>query len=149
MTNRKTYKELSRLKTFDERFAYLRLNGLVCEERFGYDRYLNQGLYSSKEWASVRQRVIIRDNGCDLGIDEYPLYSRIYVHHINPITLEDLENESGLLFDMDNLICTSFDTHQAIHYGKESILQKNPVERFSGDTFPWKRIGEEVRVGDK
>ena len=131
---------MARLQTFDERFRYLKLVGAVGEDKFGFDRYLNQSFYSSKEWKRVREQVILRDNGCDLGIEGYPLYSRIYIHHINPIQIEDFDRNPDILLDLDNLVCTSFDTHQAIHFGSEELLPKLQVARFSGDTCPWKHI---------
>ena len=136
---KRSYKELSRLNTFQERFDYLKLRGSVGKDTFGFDRYLNQALYSSTEWKRFRRSVILRDNGCDLGDPERPIYGdRIVIHHINPLTIEDLENRSDALFDMDNVICVSNQTHQAIHYGDEELLPKDPVERRPGDTCPWK-----------
>jgi hypothetical protein len=136
---KRSYKELSRLKTFEERFNYLKLHGNVGVDTFGFDRYLNQALYSSAEWKKFRRAVIIRDNGCDLGDPDRPIYNdKIIIHHINPLTVEDLVNRSEALFDMDNVISASCLTHQAIHYGDESILPKDPVARHPGDTCPWK-----------
>lgn len=138
-----------RLKTFEERYEYLKLNGRVGEETFGYDRYVNQVLYSkSPEWKRVRRDVIIRDNGCDLGIEDriisplegikLPRTSNVYIHHINPITKEDIINRSPLIFDLENLICCSFDTHQAIHYGDKNLLTFQPIIRVPNDTCPWR-----------
>lgn len=136
---KRSYKELSRLKTFKERYEYLRLQGSVGKETFGFDRYLNQDLYSSTEWKRFRKNVIIRDNGCDLGDPEHPIQGdRIIIHHINPLTVEDLENRSEMIFDMNNVVCVSYNTHQAIHYGDESLLPQDPVERRPGDHIPWK-----------
>lgn len=133
-----SYSELITLPTFEERYRYLRKSGIVGEETFGSHRYLNQILYKSPEWRSVRNRVIIRDNGCDLGMEGYEIRDRVYIHHINPITEEDILDRRPALFDMENLICVSFNTHQAIHYGDESLL---PIisfnERTPGDTKLW------------
>lgn len=139
---RRSYKELSRLKSFEDRFAYLRLHGKVGSDTFGFDRYLNQALYSSTEWKRFRRQVIIRDNGCDLGDPGRPIKAeRVIIHHINPLTVKDLEERSPALFDMNNVICVSNQTHQAIHYGDENLLPKDPVERRPGDTCPWKQEG--------
>lgn len=138
--NFRSYFELSKLKTFEERFEYLRLNGRVAEETFASHRWINQALYRSAEWKHVRNKVILRDSSCDLGVEDYPLYSHIIIHHINPLTLADIENGSSLLFDMDNLICVSEETHNAIHYGSSDTLiyKKVPVERFPNDMSPWR-----------
>ena len=155
MTTR-TYSDLILLPTFLERYRYLRLGGNVGLETFGHNRYLNQILYTSDRWRSFRDKIIIRDNGCDLGLDGYEIrgkilihhmnpirqqdiYDRILVHHINPITVEDVLNENPKVFDPDNVICTSHNTHQAIHYGDENLLIIEPAERFRNDTCPWKR----------
>lgn len=135
----KTYSELSRLKTFEERYQYLRLNGSVGRETFGFDRYLNQVLYRSKKWKSIRNRVIIRDNGCDLGIEGREINGRILIHHMNPISLDDIVNESDLLLDPEYLICTVHSTHNAIHYGDENLLILDPIVRSKNDTCPWKK----------
>ena len=132
------YKELIRLKTFEERFEYLRLGGIVGEATFGFDRWLNQQLYSSSEWNKVRNKIIIRDNGCDLGIKGYNLRDRIIVHHMNPLAIEDVTSVSPDIFNEEYLICCSQRTHNAIHYGDASLLPKAPVERRPGDTCPWK-----------
>lgn len=136
----RSYKELSKLKTFRERFEYLRLNGSVCNETFGRDRYLNQVLYNSYQWRKIiRPRVILRDNGCDLGCDGHDILPPcpIYIHHINPITIDDIENDDPIVFALDNLICVSFDTHQAIHYGIEPVSAYDYVERSPNDMAPW------------
>lgn len=134
----KTYSELIKLKTFDERFDYLKLNGKVGEETFGYRRFLNQFLYQhNSTWKSIRQKVIIRDNGNDLAFADRMICDRIIVHHINPIMEEDLINNSSMVFDLDNLICTSFRTHNAIHYGDKSLLIGDFVPRSKHDTAPW------------
>ena len=133
-----SYSELITLPTFEERYRYLRKSGIVGEETFGSHRHLNQILYRSPEWRQVRNNVIVRDNGCDLGMEGYEIRDRVYIHHINPITSDDILNRTPALFDMDNLICVSFNTHQAIHYGDESLL---PIisftERTPGDTKLW------------
>lgn len=134
----RTYKELSRLKTFEDRFQYLQLNGSVGKETFGFDRYINQRFYRSAEWKSVRDSVIVRDNGCDLGITGYEINERIIIHHINPIRLEDISDYSEYLLNPDYLITTTLNTHNAIHYGDKSLLILNPIERRSNDTCPWK-----------
>lgn len=137
--NIKTYTELSRLSTFEERFRYLQLNGVVGQDTFGWARVINQWLYQrSQKWKKVRDEVIIRDNGCDLGILGREIYDRIIVHHMNPLTLEDLENESPFVFDPEYLISTTHNTHNAIHYGDERLLMKDPIIRTKNDTCPWK-----------
>lgn len=143
MTKIKTYSELITLPTFEERFRYLRLDGRVGKETFGFDRYLNQRFYRSDEWKAIRDFVIIRDSGggdyCrDLGMDGYDIHGRILVHHMNPITKEDILQRSDLLLNPDFLICTIKNTHDAIHYGDESLLLTAPVERRKNDTCPWK-----------
>lgn len=135
----KTYTELSRLPTFEERYRYLRITGRVGEETFGFDRYLNQVFYRSRKWKQVRDQVIVRDNGCDLGVEGYEIHGRIIIHHMNPITLKDIEHESEFLLDPEFLICTVHNTHNAIHYGDESLLITAPIERAKNDTCPWKR----------
>lgn len=138
MTIMRNYSELSKIPTFKERFLYLKLDGKVGEETFGYDRNLNQIFYRSQEWKSVRRKVIIRDLGCDLGITDRPLNSRIYIHHMNPITLKDINNRNLDILNPEFLICCSYDTHQAIHYGSEYLLLADPVERKPFDTCPWR-----------
>ncbi len=135
----KGYSELSALKTFKERFDYLKLDGVIGHSTFGSHRYLNQALYTSPEWKKVRNKVIIRDNGCDLGIAGREISGKIYIHHIIPISPEDVVNRSPLLFSLDNLICTSQMTHEAIHYGDESLLFCGLVERKPNDTSPWRK----------
>lgn len=133
-----SYSELITFPTFQERYRYLKQAGIVGEETFGGHRYLNQAYYTSAEWRSVRNKVIIRDNGCDLGMEGFEINDRVYIHHINPITEEDILDRSPALFDMENLICVSFNTHQAIHYGDESMLPINYFsERSPGDTKLW------------
>lgn len=134
----KTYSELIKLKTFEERYKYLKLGGIVGKETFGFDRYLNQTFYKTDEWLSIRDHVIVRDNGCDLGIEGREIHSRILVHHMNPITKEDILSRSEYLLNPEYLICTIKSTHDAIHYGDESLLITMPVERRKNDTCPWK-----------
>lgn len=139
MTTIRTYSELSKLNTFIDRYRYLRLDGTVGYETFGFDRYLNQIFYQrSSKWIAARDYVIIRDNGCDLGVDGYEIHGRILVHHMNPITIEDIEKESDFLLDPEFLITTVHNTHNAIHYGNEDLLIQGPIERTKNDTCPWK-----------
>lgn len=134
----KTYRELSRINDFYERFEYLKLRGAVGESTFGWHRYINQMLYRSKRWKSTRDKVIIRDEGCDLGIPGFEIYDKILIHHMNPITIEDVEEDLDCVYDLDGLICVSFNTHNAIHFGDRGLLPKLPIERRPGDTCPWK-----------
>ena len=135
----RSYREPKNLKTYQERYEYLRLKGSVGKETFGFDRIFNQQFYRSPEWLRVRDEVIIRDNGCDLGVTGYEIYGqRILVHHMNPITLEDIETGSELLFNPDYLITTVHSTHNAIHYGDANLLIKDPIERKRNDTCPWR-----------
>jgi len=136
----RSYRELRRLQTFEERFEYLKLGGLVGQETFGFERYLNQVFYRSREWKKARNDAIIRDEGCDLGILDREIQGRIIVHHINPITIEDIELGRPCIFDLNNLICTSHNTSNAIHYGDASLLPRLPKERRKGDTLLWERI---------
>lgn len=131
-----SYSELISFKTFEKRFDYLKLSGCVGESTFGSHRYLNQALYHSKEWLRLKDEIIIRDDGCDLGVDGFQIMDRIYIHHLNPITIDDVLNRSRKVMDPDNLICVSFNTHQAIHYGDKSLLNLL-VERKPGDTKLW------------
>ena len=137
MTDR-TYSELIQIPTFLERFRYLKLGGRVGEETFGYDRYLNQGFYHSSEWRQIRDYIITRDLGRDLGVDGYDIHGKIYIHHMNPIIVKDIIHASDYLTDPEYLICTTQNTHNAIHYGDESLLVSEPVERTPFDTCPWK-----------
>lgn len=139
MTMIRTYSELSRLKTFKERYEYLRLDGVVGENTFGFDRYLNQAFYKSKEWKDVRRFVIIRDNGCDLGVEGYEIYTNIIIHHMNPIRQDDILSRTDLLMNPEYLITTMLSTHNAIHYGTEELLAAAPISRSKNDTCPWKR----------
>lgn len=133
----RTYSDLISFPTFKERYDYLRLSGKVGEDTFGWERYLNQTFYRSNEWKRIRDEVIIRDNGCDLGVDGYEIQGKIYVHHINPIGARDIADISEFLCNPEYLISTSFDTHQAIHFGDETLLVMDPVERVPGDTKLW------------
>lgn len=135
----RTYSELILLPTFQERYEYLKIKGRVGEETFGSDRYLNQLFYKDQEWLSVRDEVIIRDGGCDLGIEGRELDSYIIVHHMNPITKEDILNRTEILLDPEYLICVSKRTHDAIHYGDSGLLIPDPIIRTKNDTCPWKK----------
>lgn len=135
----RTYSELITIPTFEERFEYLRLDGRVGEETFGFDRYLNQVFYKSKEWLRIRDRVITRDNGCDLGMEGHEIYGKILVHHMNPISKEDILRRSDWLLNPEYLISTIKNTHDAIHYGDASLLITAPIERKPNDTCPWRR----------
>ena len=138
MMNIRTYSELIKLPTFEERYAYLRLGGRVGEATFGFDRYLNQMFYKSDEWLSIRDKVIVRDNGCDLGIEGREIESSILIHHMNPISKKDILERSAFLLNPEYLICTIKNTHDAIHYGDENLLIKDPIERRKNDTCPWR-----------
>ena len=135
----KTYSELIQLPTFEERFQYLKLSGAVGKETFGFDRYLNQNFYRSAAWKRVRDQVIVRDNGCDLGIDDRIIYGKILIHHMNPINDRDILDLTDILLNPEYLICVSHLTHNAIHYSDESLLPSEPIVRFKNDTCPWKR----------
>ena len=134
----RTYSELIRLPTFEERFRYLQLSGSVGKETFGFDRYINQNFYRSAAWKRVRDQVIIRDNGCDLGIEDRIIYGKILIHHMNSISDKDILNLTDILLNPEYLICVTHDTHNAIHYGDENLLIKEPIVRFKNDTCPWK-----------
>ena len=136
---RKCYTELNKLTTFNERFNYLKLDGIVGEETFGYDRILNQLLYKSKKWRKVRDEVLIRDNGGDLGLEDYPINGRAIIHHMNPITVEDVLNDKPEIFDPEYLITVSNSTHNAIHFSNENNLQRDPIERTQNDTCLWRK----------
>lgn len=139
LRNIRTYSELIRLKTFEERFEYLKIGGTIGIETFGHDRYLNQKFYTSYEWRQFRKQIILRDNGCDLGIDGLDIYGPIFIHHINPINIEDLlENKIEFLLNPEYAISCSDLTHKAIHYSNVNILPKGPIERTKFDTCPWK-----------
>ena len=134
----RTYSELSKFTTFREKFNYLKLEGIVGEETFGFDRYLNQIFYKTSAWKRIRDFVIVRDNGCDLGVNDYTIYGKIIIHHMNPISVIDIKSQSEYLINPEYLICTSLSTHNAIHYGDESLLYEIPTERIKNDTCPWK-----------
>lgn len=135
----RTYSDLIKIPTFEERYKYLRIGGRVGEETFGFDRYLNQEFYKSDEWLSVRDYVIVRDKGCDLAIEDREIIGRIIIHHMNPITKEDILRRTKYLLDPEYLICTIKNTHDAIHYGDENLLVTVPIERSKNDTCPWKK----------
>ena len=138
--NIRTYSELITLPKFEERYEYLKLNGVVGEETFGFNRYLNQEFYQrDKEWLRIRDYVIIRDQGCDLGIEGREIRGKIIVHHMNPITKDDLLKRTEFLLNPEYLICTLKSTHDAIHYGDENLLMKGPIERKANDTCPWRK----------
>ena len=139
MTTIRTYQELVKLKTFKERFNYLKLGGKVGEETFGFDRYLNQKFYKSAEWKRIRDQVILRDNACDLGMVDREINSRIIIHHMNPLTKYDVINQTEFLLNPDYMICVTKRTHDAIHYGDENILFGEFIERSKNDTCPWRR----------
>lgn len=134
----KSYKELSRIDSFEDRYAYLRIGGSVGSVTFGADRYLNQVLYHSYRWKKVRDHVIFRDNACDLGVEGYEIFDKIIIHHMNPLTIEDIEEMKDCIFDPEFLICVSNNTHNAIHYGDANLLRTLPKDRFRNDTCPWK-----------
>ena len=134
----RTYSELITLPTFEERFEYLKLAGKVGAETFGFDRVFNQQFYTSLEWKRIRDHIIVRDNGCDLGIADRIIYGKIFIHHINPILLRDIRDRTEILLNPEYLICTSFPTHNAIHYGDENLLVRAPIERTRNDTCPWR-----------
>ena len=136
MRSRRCYSELKTLKTFQERYEYLKIGGTIGIQTFGNNRYINQDFYHSDEWRRFRRKVIIRDNGCDLGIEGMDLLSRIHIHHIIPMTLDDIINRNPLIFDLDNAICASESTHRAIHYAKDDLVFL-PIERKPGDTKLW------------
>ena len=134
-----TYSEMIQLPTFEERFEYLRLFGQVGKDTFGFDRYFNQRFYRSKEWRDLRHHIFVRDNGCDLGIEGRDIYGRFLVHHMNPIDIDDIDEASDFLFNPNYLITVTHQTHNAIHYGDQSLLAKDPIERRPGDTCPWRK----------
>ena len=139
ITKNRSYSELVTLPTYEERYEYLKLSGRVGADTFGYDRYLNQQLYQhNQRWKKARDKVIIRDNGCDLGVEGREIYDKIIVHHMNPITMDDIVNDRDWIYDPEYLICTTHNTHNAIHYGDEKRLVLAPKERTPNDTCPWK-----------
>lgn len=133
----RSYEALIKIPTFEERFEYLKLSSKIGEATFGYERYLNQAFYGSPEWKAFRRQVIIRDNGCDLACKDHDIVGKVIIHHINPITPEEIESASPLLMDLDNVVCVSYDTHQAIHYGDASLLPKDYIPRAPNDMCPW------------
>lgn len=133
------YSELIRIPTFEERYEYLKLSGNVGVDTFGFDRYMNQQFYKSKEWKDLRNYVIARDNGCDLGFEGMEIFGRILIHHMNPISQDDIKHSSDYLLNPEYLICVSHNTHNAIHYGSSDLLPKNPIERRKNDTCPWRK----------
>jgi len=136
----RTYSELKDIPTFEERYKYLKLSGTVGLDTFGFDRYLNQAFYKSPEYRKIRQEVILRDNGCDLGLDGYEIFGKILVHHMNPITKRDILDRSDYALNPEYLICVSHNTHNAIHYGDESLLQLDiPIVRKPNDQAPWRK----------
>lgn len=135
----RTYSELSQLSSFEERFRYLQLNGMVGKDTFGFDRFINQDFYRSREWKTVRDFVIVRDGGCDLGVAGHDVYGKIFIHHMNPILPKDIETGSDFLLNPEYLITTTHHTHNAIHFGDEKLLQAAPIERKQHDTCPWKK----------
>lgn len=137
-TTIRTYSQLKQIQTFEERYDYLKLGGVVGEDTFGFDRYLNQNFYRSREWKHVRDEVIMRDNGCDLGVDGHEIRGKILIHHMNPITSEDIHRVSDYLLNPEYLICVTHRTHNAIHYGDESLIVTAPIERTQNDTCPWR-----------
>lgn len=137
MARIRRYSEVTRLETFKERFEYLKLGGTVGHDTFGFDRYINQAFYTSTQWRNIRRDVIVRDNGCDLGVIGYEAHNGLLVHHINPMTANDIEHGAEWILDSEFLICTTHDTHNAIHYGDSSLLRTPFVERAPGDTRLW------------
>lgn len=134
----KNYTDLSKFNSFEERFEYLKLDGIVGADTFGFDRYLNQAFYNSREWKKIRDHVITRDFGCDLGIEGFEIYRRPIIHHMNPISMEQILNRDSIILDPEFLITTVHDTHNALHYGTETLIAKGPVERKPNDTCPWR-----------
>lgn len=135
----RSFSELIQIPTFEERFRYLKLGANVGEETFGYDRYLNQVFYRSPEWKRIRDKVIIRDNGCDLSMPGHEIFAKVFIHHMNPLTLSDLDLRNPDIFNPEYLICCSHKTHNAIHYGDENLLDRGLVERMPNDTCPWRK----------
>ncbi len=138
MKSIRRYSELVMLPTFEDRYRYLRLSGSVGKETFGFDRYMNQFFYKSPEWRRVRDIVITRDAGCDLGVAGHEIFGRVLIHHMNPISPDDIRTRSDLLLNPEYLITTVHETHQAIHYGDENLLVSEPVQRQKNDTCPWR-----------
>jgi hypothetical protein len=137
MRSKRSYRELERIPTFEERYAYLQLNGRVADSTFGFDRYINQRFYGSTQWRQIRHYVIDRDRGCDLGVEGYEIFDRIIIHHMNPMSREDIQHGDQDILNPEFLISTTHRTHNAIHYGDESLLIQPMVERRPGDTLLW------------
>ena len=136
----RTYSELIKIPTFEERFEYCKITSVVGQQTFGFDRYINQTLYQrNPRWLKLRRDLIIRDNGCDLAHQDYPVNKRIILHHLNPISEDDILNERSIVFDPENLICVSHNTHNAIHYGSSDLLPKGEITRLPNDTCPWRQ----------
>lgn len=136
----KTYSELASLPTFEERFRYLKLDGVIGEETFGFKRWLNQEFYHSQPWRSFRDKIIIRDLGCDLGVPGFEIHGPVLIHHLNPVTYDDIRLQRSCVFDPENAICTKLSTHNAIHYGDENLLVLAPIQRSANDTCPWRKV---------
>lgn len=136
-TMNRSYSELRQIETFEKRFKYLALRGEVGQSTFGFDRYLNQQFYTSVQWRHIRNQIIVRDNGCDLGVDGYEIHDRLYIHHLKPMTIRDIQNADPRILDPDNLITTCHQTHNAIHYGDERLLPRPLIARRVGDTKLW------------
>lgn len=134
----KCYSELIRLPTFEERFEYLKMSGIIGEQTFGSRRELNQALYRSVEWKRIRESVLRRDGACDLGISDQMIFGNYIIHHINPITIKDICDGNDYVFDPEYLICTTHETHNAIHYGDSTLVVNAPVDRKPNDTIPWR-----------
>lgn len=139
MNRLRRYSELVLERTFEDRFRYLSLRGVVGEATFGYDRYVNQQFYRSREWRRLRQDIIVRDNGCDLGVEGHEIYDKIIIHHMNPMTMDDIDSGNEDILNPEYLICVSHKTHNAIHYGDERLLPRPLAERRPGDTLLWRR----------
>lgn len=135
----RTYNELIKFKTFKERFEYLKLDGSVGNDTFGFDRYINQKFYRSQQWKTIRDKIIVRDNACDLALNGHDIYGKIIIHHMNPIRVEDILDLNEYLLNPDYLICVSLPTHNAIHYGDYNNLNNETIQRTKNDTCPWKR----------
>lgn len=133
----RTYSELSRLETIEDRYKYLKLSGEVAEQTFGLERYINQRFYRSTQWKQIRNHIIVRDNGCDLGVDGYEVYGQLTIHHMNPMTVADIRDGNSAILDPEYLIAVAHQTHNAIHYGDERQLPRPPVSRRAGDTKLW------------
>lgn len=135
----RTYSELIKLPTLTERFDYLKLGGVIGEDTFGFERYLNQNFYRSAVWKKIRNQIIIRDNGCEMGLEDYPISGRIIIHHMNPVDSDDIIHQRDILLNPEFLICVGNQTHNAIHYGSIDLLPQDPIERKPNDTCPWKK----------